>query len=121
MGDDVPDFDIAVRVILPRVERGIDYGRPRWLLADDGVHRLYWTPGHMTWSSRGQPREWTDGRLTLGRADRYSPRDLETGPRLTIADLRERHAERINEVFGVEVAHLLHPRKTVQWAAEVTR
>jgi len=120
MGDDAPDFRVTDRVMLPRLERGIDYGRARWLLASNGAHQLYWTPGHMTWSGRGQPRDWTAGRLTLGRADRYSTSDLETGPRLTIADLRTRHAERINEVFGVEVAHLLHPRKTVQWAAEVS-
>ncbi len=42
------------RIKLPSVERGVDYGKDRYLLLQKGKLRLEWTPGHTAWSSVGQ-------------------------------------------------------------------
>lgn len=41
-------------ITLPRNADGVDWGRPRQLVARDGTKSLFWVPGHTAWVSQGQ-------------------------------------------------------------------
>jgi len=88
-------FEKKPRQILPRVERGADWGAALWLILDAGSKgRVFWWPGSMGWSGRGQ-QSYRAGSLqaqrasgdTLGTTIMACGKDIPKGCRLTAARL----------------------------------
>lgn len=116
--------------IAPRVENGVDFGRPGRVLVRRGPEMIRWTPGGMYWSGL-LGRAYAQGRISYVRDDSPSHRNSETyhsGPtiaRLTTTALYDNEVMMfINKTMfdGVvapmsaiaqEVLRALHPKSTV--------
>jgi|SRR6185295_12260429 len=101
------------RQVLPRVSGGVDWGRPRWVLARHKTKVLFWTPGHAV-SGGVMGSFYSDGSLSLiDEAKGYSTvRHIAQGGRLSRARMME-NADKIDAYFGCEVATQIDTRRTL--------
>ena len=104
----------VARIVRPRVERGIDYGADRWLLARKGTRELIWRVACQVRGTLVMPRVHEPGELALydwGHSILGTTLHNEGG-RLSRA-MCMRHSAAIDAFFGEDVAHRLHPRRTL--------
>jgi len=58
-------IQITDQKILPRVSRGVDFGKERKIIAIHGTRQLVWTPGHTAWFDRITGSSYTRGTMDV--------------------------------------------------------
>lgn len=120
-------IEVVEGVIRPRYEAGCDWGTWRKvfvrLLGKPGVVKeLWWMPGHTVWSGNYCPRKYLRSSLSLAYPYTFSPEETVGGAGTNRELLHEgrlsakiiaKHAIRINEFFGADVAGWIRRGKTV--------
>jgi hypothetical protein len=111
-------LELPEQLVLPQVQRGVDYGVPRPVLLQKGNRCLVVEPGHSHWAGRGERTYGPTGYELQTMDGQYEPaaKPLFTG-RLSKAKLAA-VAPRIAEWLGCSVEELppIHRRKTYVWS-----
>ncbi len=104
-------------ITLPRYQTGVDYGRPRHVLARKGDRQIVVTPGHTAWVSVGQSGYYpvTVDMSTVTTPVGGFPDSTEAFEgRITKAKIAAA-TEKMAEWLGVDELPPIHRRKTFIW------
>ncbi len=92
-------------VILSRIEKGVDFGVKRRVVAIDGDKILFWRPGHTAWVSRGQSGYHPGALMLMSHEIPYGQRIAEGG-RLDRTLKNDVILHKIASFFGCECSDL---------------
>jgi hypothetical protein len=108
------NFKLVKKILLPQSENGVDWSRPRTLIAQFGSKRVWWRPGHSGWAGVGC-RDYYPGVLHFEdvndptRRGMNSP-ELKEGGRVSRETLKECG---VDALMGAPVAEQWKPGTSV--------
>ena len=106
---------ISDQIVLPQIDKGVDWGSPRKVLAQHGDYLLLWRPGHLYWTGVGMPQGYARSQACVwNRKDIYGHVETLWEGRFSREKLLA-NAEKIANALGISIesAKMIKPGQTL--------